>query len=172
MSKQYDEYLKEHRVNVNRAADWMLTHLPACSELTDDQKNDFVDNVLWHDHTKFAPEEYIPYDAYFYGEKDEKAFNAAWLHHIHYNSHHWQHWLLMNDDGKVGDLGKFVAIEMPKICALEMIADWWSFSWQSNRLGEMFAWYAAHKDCIVLNEATRAYVERVLDEIRERLGEG
>ena len=69
----------------------------------------------------------------------------------------------MQDDGKYRDPDKVVALEMPKIYALEMVADWWSFSWRSGNLAEVFCWYGAHKDSIILHPSTREYVEGVLD---------
>ena len=54
---------------------------------------------------------------------------------------------------------------------LEMIADWWSFSWRSGNLREVFGWYDEHKSRIVLHPSTQEYVESVLGEIGEKLDE-
>lgn len=172
MSKQYDDYLEAHIAAVGNAAWWMVTKLDVVKELTKDEVNSFLANVNRHDESKLDIEEYEPYDEYFYGTKDGDLFNSAWLHHIHNNPHHWQHWLLVNDDGKCGDRGKIVALEMPRTYALEMVADWWSFSWRSGNLAEVFDWYERHKDGIVLHPDTREYVERILGEIREAIGKG
>jgi hypothetical protein len=51
-------------------------------------------------------------------EEIEIDFNKAWLHHIHLNDHHWNHWLLQQDSGELR------ALEMPDVCIKEMIADW------------------------------------------------
>lgn len=162
MSKEYDNYLKGHIVAVRKAANWMAVNLAAVKELSGADASVFLMNAALHDSSKWEDAEYRPYDAYFYGKKDEDAFSLAWLHHIHHNPHHWQHWLLMNDDGKYRDPNKVVA--------LEMVADWWSFSWRSGNLSEVFDWYEAHKDSIILHPSTREYVEAVLGEIRERIG--
>ena len=167
MSERYNAYLKKHIDAVVKAANWMADNLVIVDELPDDDVEQFLFNATQHDSSKYCLVEYEPYDAYFYGKKNQDTFDIAWLHHIHLNPHHWQHWLLMNDDGKYREPGKVVALEMPKIYALEMIADWWSFSWQSGDLTKMFGWYEEHKDCIVLHERTREYVERVLDDMRE-----
>ena len=76
----------------------------------------------------------------------------------------------MNDDGKCRDPSKVVALEMPKVYALEMVADWWSFSWKSGNLFEIFEWYDEHREHIILHERTREYVEHILDVIEEHLG--
>lgn len=169
MSKQYDEYLHEHIENVNKAARWIRKNIGDVVGLDEGHMIDFMMHAHYHDDSKFSITEYGPYDAYFYGEKDEDAFNRAWLHHIHENPHHWQHWLLMNDDGKYRDPAKVVPLEMPKVYALEMVADWWSFSWRSGNLTEVFDWYEEHKDNIILHPNTRSYVEYVLAEIRKGL---
>jgi len=172
MSREYDEYLNGHIAAVKKAAVWMLENLSVFADMSDQMRAAFIRRVWTHDGSKFGSAEYGPYDAYFYGEPDEDAFNAAWLHHIHNNPHHWQHWLLMYDDGKYRDPGKIVALEMPKVFALEMVADWWSFSWRSGDLAGMFSWYEEHRDCIVLHQKTREFVESVLAEIRGLIGEG
>lgn len=169
MSKEYTDYLNEHISAVLAAATWMAENLGIVRDMTDEAKFAFKTAVQNHDKSKWFAREYGPYDAYFYGEKDEEAFNRAWLHHIHHNPHHWQHWLLMNDDGKYRDPDKVFALEMPKVCALEMVADWWSFSWRSGNLEEVFDWYEEHRDNIILHPKTREYVESVLDEIRVKL---
>ena len=169
MSKEYDDYLKEHIGGVLNAADWMFRNLNVFDGMTDEEVCAFRNAVSYHDRSKYSSEEYDAYDAYFYGTKDEEAFNRAWLHHIHNNPHHWQHWLLMNDDGKYRDPDKVIPLEMPKVYALEMVADWWSFSWRTGNLEEVFDWYEEHRDNIVLHPKTREFVEAVLYEIRKRL---
>ena len=134
MSKEYDEYLDGHIDAVIKAGKWMAENLDAANDLSDEDRRVFMRNLVLHDISKYGTDEYGPYDAYFYGEADIDAFNRAWLHHIHWNPHHWQHWLLMNDDGKYRDPDKVIPLEMPKVYALEMVADWWSFSWRSGNL--------------------------------------
>ena len=169
MSKEYNEYLSKHVGAVHKAAAWMADNLAIVQGMTDEEKFAFWKAVRKHDDSKWCMREYVGYDACFYGEADEDAFNRAWLHHIHNNPHHWQHWLLMNDDGKYREPDKVIPLEMPEVCALEMVADWWSFSWRSGDLSEVFGWYEDHKDDMILHPKTREFVESVLSEIREKL---
>lgn len=169
MSYEYDNYLKEHINNVKRAGLYLAENFCETDVFSGVDLDEFHRLLRWHDSTKYWPDEYSAYDAYFYGERDEESFNFAWLHHIHNNPHHWQHWLLVNDDGELNDQGKIVPLEMPKVYALEMIADWWSFSWKSGNLDEIFAWYNEHKDKIILHDNTRRYVESTLSAINEHL---
>lgn len=155
MSTEYDSYLSNHVNMVNKAAAWMLGN-DILGNATDSQRRDFMCAVAAHDSSKWDDAEYPAYDAYFYGYKDEDAFNRAWLHHIHRNGHHWQHWVIPMDDGG------FEAVEMPEVCVWEMVADWWSFSWASGDLYEVFDWYENHKFIIILHNDTRALVEWML----------
>ena len=72
MSKEYDEYLYEHIMDVNRAFSWLRTNLP---EVVD--PNGGFTTILYlgrHDESKYSYEEYDAYDAYFYGEKTLSRF--------------------------------------------------------------------------------------------------
>ena len=104
------------------------------------------------------------YDNYFYGDKSEEdEFNYAWLQHIHNNPHHWQYWVLINDDD--GTIG----LDIPYNYIIEMILDWWSFSWKTGNLYEIFNWYNEHKKTMILNETTKIIVESILNDMREIL---
>lgn len=166
MMSKYDLYLNEHISGVVNAFDWMVDNLP---ELFSEYDSDYLGELVsMHDSSKYSEEEYLPYCAYFYGEqtdfvKDE--FNKAWLHHQHENPHHWQHWLLREDDGN------FIAIEMPYQYIVEMICDWWSFSWSKGNLYEIFDWYEKNKEKQLLNEKTLIIVESILEKIKNKLDE-
>lgn len=168
MSLEYDNYLKEHKVNVGAALVWLQDNLPEVLNCTDEDGNDFDwewQIILKHDASKSDPEEYDAYDNYFYGNKsfeNTQKFNLAWLHHIHVNPHHWQHWVLINDDPKEG----IICLDMPYNYIIEMICDWWSFSFKTGNLSEIFNWYDKHKAHILLSDDTREIVEDILGKIR------
>ena len=86
--------------------------------------------------------------------------------HIHENPHHWQHWVLNNDEPEEGE----VILEMDYIYIIEMICDWWAFSWQKGDLSEIFSWYDKHQKYIKLAPNTRKTVEDILWALRGRLG--
>lgn len=154
--KKYDKYLEEHINNVKKAYK-ILVNEGVFEE--DEETKSIIDS---HDKSKYSKEEYDAYGEYFYGDKDEEAFNKAWLHHQHNNPHHWQYWLLREDDSK--DL---VAIEMPEKYVKEMICDWLSFSIKSGDLQEIHKWYKDNKSKQVLHEKTRELVEDYLKKIKE-----
>ena len=56
---------------------------------------------------------------------------------------------------------------MPYNYIIEMILDWWSFSWKSNNLYEIFDWYNEHKKTMILNENTKIIVESMLKDMKE-----
>lgn len=112
-----------------------------------------------HDWSKLLPDEWIPYANFFYTKKHdtEHAFDVAWLKHQHRNPHHWQHWILKNDDGTI------VALEMPRRYALEMICDWIGAGRAIvGPASSTSEWYQKNKDRIVLHPKTREFVEFTL----------
>ena len=173
MSISYDNYIYEHCENVLRGLQWMRDHIPEVGDA--DIWAKAMDAANLHDDSKWDVREYDAYDRYFYGSRSSEVvrkFDYAWLHHIHNNPHHWQYWLLFQDDPKgkefvnpeTGDRIKtpFKALEMPRYEVLHMIADWWSFSWKSERYGEIFEWYDQHRKKMILNPMTRHIVEDIL----------
>ena len=163
MSAKYNEYISNHIANVKKAYLWLKDR--AIIDLKEAEA-DFLNQLNIHDLSKYGEEEYKAYDLYFYGTKTEKVkkdFDYAWLHHIHENPHHWQHWVLVNDDEDT------YALEMPKEFVYEMICDWWSFSHKTDNLYEIFDWYKAHSKNMILHENTRKLVEEILDKIKQEL---
>lgn len=120
-----------------------------------------------HDWSKFLPDELVPYANYFYGgdkrkdrfyspEQGTYEFNVAWMKHQHRNPHHWQHWILQNDDGTV------VPLEMPVKYVKEMICDWVGAG-KAQGFDDTVSWYLKNKDKMILSVATRLYVESELE---------
>ncbi len=166
MSYQYDQYLAKHKENVRNGFEWLQTNLP---ELVKDIPNLGWQTGFAHDQSKSEPDEYEAYDAYFYGGnrsfKVVQEYRKAWLMHLHRNPHHWQHWVLINDDPKEGE----ILIEMPINYIFEMVCDWWAFSWAKGNQQEIFKWYDEHKNYMKLHPNTRKKVEEILSKIKEKL---
>lgn len=169
MSREYEEYLRDHIDNVNRAFRWIRDNV---SEIFDDRlRIETSYGFPEHDASKWNKDEYNAYDEYFYGGNKSdsviREFNYAWLTHIHKNPHHWQHWVLINDDPDEGE----IVMDMPMRYIIEMICDWWAFSWKKEKLDEIFSWYNEHKKYMKLSEKTRETVEDILGKIKARLDE-
>ena len=169
MSREYDIYLEQHKDNVRKGFEWLKVNLPQllnCSKSIDDLEDQICCN---HDASKSLPDEYVAYDRYFYGgnrSHDVVAnFRYAWLMHIHRNPHHWQFYVLMNDEPGEG----VIALDMRYDHILEMICDWWAFSWKEGNLFEIFKWYDEHKDYMRLSPKTRKTVEDILKKIKAEL---
>ncbi len=162
MSSEYNRYLSKHIENVKKGYKWLIEHFPDIR--TAMIGSDYIFEN--HDNSKYYIDEYDAYDHYFYGNKsyeNVKNFKYAWLHHIHNNPHHWQYWVLQNDDD-----GEEI-LEMPYHYIVEMICDWWSFSWLNENLYEIFDWYEKHKSAMKLAEKTRKTVEDILSKIKAEL---
>lgn len=171
MSVKYDEYLQDHKNNVYKAFEWLKEHYFP-KHIYD---NDFINELAHmtqfnHDASKTDIEEYEAYDQHFYGNRsyeNEEAFLYAWNHHLHNNPHHWQYWILVNDDKDNGEK----LLEIPDKYIFEMICDWWSFSWRSGNLYEIFDWYEKGKDYRKINPVSLEKIETILATIKHLLDE-
>ena len=162
MSKDYTNYIIEHRDNVLKAYQWLVDHKII--------SNNYQHNIATHDISKWSNEEYDAYDKYFYGKQGKttevkEAFNFAWLHHIHANPHHWQHWVLINDDDGTQ------ALEMPEEFVIEMFCDHASFSFKTGNLEEVSKWYKDHKLNMILHRNTRVMYEDIHDKYMKAIKE-
>jgi len=136
--------------------------------------------LIWrgitHDLSKFKPSELIPYARYFYGnypsiesvhgdfrnqispfkEDIERQFDKAWLFHIHRNPHHWQYWLLQEDDGPLKN------IPIPVKYLKEMLCDWRGAGRAITGEDNTPSWYLTNRQNINLNRINRKWIERQL----------
>lgn len=162
MSKAYNKYIKQHLDFVKAAYLWLVEH--------DIIKDEFRHRINTHDLSKFDDAEYEAYDKYFHGPSKtaevKAAFDVAWLHHIHQNPHHWQHWVLVNDDDGTK------VLEMPQEYVVEMLCDHLSFSFKENKLDEIFKWYDAHKDNMLLHKKSKALYEKLLNKYKDTIKDG
>jgi hypothetical protein len=160
---KYDKYIFEHRQNVYKSYRWLVDKGIIV------HRNILEWNIRDHDMSKYNMKEFEPYAKYFYGEEItpeiEKAFDFAWNHHQKSNPHHWEYWLMFKDSGEIK------VLEMPYEYIVEMICDWWAFSWKKGNLKEIFSWYEANKNIMLLHENTRKQVEELLNKIEESLEE-
>lgn len=179
---QYNDYLTTHISNVKRGYEWLKDNLPdilAIDNYADEISyyGELDEIIANHDKSKYnkVPDadnyyeltcEYDAYANYFYGEpsdEDKELFDLAWLSHIHNNPHHWQHWMLQNDEDGLRIL------DMPYVFIVEMFCDHWSFSWRSDNLMGIEEWYLNHKDGILLSDSTRKTYETILNSVKSKL---
>ena len=126
---------------------------------------------LIHDWSKFRWSEWAPYVNHFYGhdaeayskrEKDDEAFDQAWLYHQNRNRHHPQYWTSTNRRKEI------TVAEMPIKYTEEMLADWIGAA-RAKGQGGIYSptWYDRVKNTLILGEATRRWVENAIDRLRE-----
>lgn len=127
---RYEEYLRDHRQNVQYAMDWIINHIDfhALSYLPkiDNLRQILEMQAKCHDESKYTALEYPFYENYFYGDNPAdpqvvEAFEQAWLHHIRQNPHHWQHWVLIHDEPAEDGAPDITPLEMPP----PMWWKWW-----------------------------------------------
>lgn len=114
------------------------------------------DQLRIHDQSKFSVYEFMPYANKFFGG-DDSEFDAAWLHHKNNNKHHWNHWVLPDEDGGLS------TVKMPDHYALEMVADWMGASKQYTGSWDMTEWLKEKAQFIKLHPPTREYVTMILN---------
>ena len=130
-----------------------------------------------HDLSKFLPGEWGPYANFFYGEKPaevrdstgyykptdtgDSAFDFAWLLHQKKNRHHWQWWLLPEDEGGVK------LLPMPYVCVLEMICDWYGAG--RAQMGGLHKgwdsvadWWVVNQHKMQIHKATFSTIDQLL----------
>lgn len=109
-----------------------------------------------HDWQKFSPAEFPPYAKHFYGRtphtdrREDPAFERAFLHHLHFGPHHWEHWCVPNRK----------PLRVPDKYLREMAADWLAMACMFNN--PQTKWYGEHRAKIVMHPESRAAIERLL----------
>ena len=110
-----------------------------------------------HDLSKLRPSEFFPYAEHFYGTKDNSDIDFAWLLHQKRNKHHWQWWLLTEDEGETK------ALSMADEYMKEMFCDWKGAGKVVDEL-DIKKWYIKNKNNMCLHPTIRLYVEYKLFE--------
>ena len=131
------------------------------------------DIPLWraiiHDWSKFTPAELPHYQRQFFGDKsDPEGFAKAWLHHIHRNPHHWNHWVVCGDYWTKEARKKNIfnnALPMPPIYVREMVADWLGASRAYTGSWDMTDWLSKNLAQIQIHPHTKFRVTQVLKEM-------
>ena len=84
----------------------------------------------------------------------KRSFDYAWCKHQKKNPHHWQYWVLINDDGTLRPL------EMPLVYRIEMYCDWFSAGMTINGYDNTLNWYIKNRNNMVLAPKTRQWIEK------------
>jgi hypothetical protein len=118
-----------------------------------------------HDDSKWTEAEFPGYARHFKGGGAPDEFATAWLHHIHYNPHHWQHWIYPDGFTPKGSNVENGVVEMPANYALEMIADWMGASRAYTGSWDMKDWLWNHIPKITVHSKTAKFLRQELDHL-------
>ncbi len=145
----------------------------------------FKEGLFWrgltHDLSKFGSKEFGPYARNFFWPHEnppvemdvtstvdwaeqqninkaerKRLFDIAWLHHMNANDHHWNYWVIRNDDYNV------VIVPMPIASAKEMVCDWRGMSRARNGKDDSLTWYRINRDKMMIHKDTRIIIEEML----------
>lgn len=117
-----------------------------------------------HDLSKWDKAEFAGFARHFHGGGAPDEFSKAWLHHIHHNPHHWQHWIFPDGYTPQGSSVENGVVEMPEHYALEMVANWLGTSRAYTGSGDMTDWWLGkHLPEIRVHSQTRAYLIEILN---------
>ena len=128
---KYTDYINNHIANVqevyDKNADVFKSVFP--NVYNSKQVMQLYINIENHDKSKFDENEFWYYAMRFFpvkgidpnSEKVKKDFKIGWLHHVHNNAHHPNHWALVDDN-------QIYLFDMPDIYIIEMLCDWMAMS--------------------------------------------
>lgn len=128
-----------------------------------------------HDISKFSPSEFIRYANFFFNPDGTRRkglptsankcsgddLDYGWLFHQNRNKHHWQFWILINDEEEPK------VLDMPEVYIKEMICDWKGAgkaqgtnpdgSWE-----EVATYYLKNKDKVIFSQNTNDLFTKIL----------
>lgn len=114
---------------------------------------------LCHDLSKFRWwSEFKPHALYFFGppeKRDQNALDAAWLRHIHRNPHHWNFYLVVDEEGYVN------CLDIPDKYRKEMLADFLAKG--QSRGANAWDWYECHNRTLGLHPNVHRWLKTQLD---------
>ena len=120
-----------------------------------------------HDMSKFSPVEFLESVKYYQGNrspidrcKEVNGWSKAWQHHKGRNDHHYEYFIDNLDNG--GE-----AIEMPKDCVLELIADYLgagrAYMGKSFSYKKEYEWWENKKQKpLLMHKNTKKFIDEVL----------
>lgn len=156
--KAYSNYIVEHLKNVRHVWDLIQPKLKGEHWIDDYYYNLINERVRVHDISKLSDSEFKGYRQFFYPFENEEPnkdiLNVSWLHHIHNNDHHWEHWVIC--EGKHS-----IALDMPTECIFEMLLDWAAMSITFGDTPRKF--YEKNKSTMLFHEKTSKYIESIID---------
>lgn len=166
---KYKEYLTSHINGVQQAYEECFKG-KLNDVLSEEEISNLENNIKNHDKSKYTESEWTPYIDFFYPEEGKtsedarKEFDYACLHHYHHNPHHWNHWILNDDENKENDK----VLDMDLIYIIEMLCDWHSFSLK-NPESTAFSWWEKNKENMNMTDNTIELVNKYIQYVNKPL---
>lgn len=164
--QKYRKYVETHIANVKQSFDWISSN---CPEVFADCDMEYLSREIdEHDLSKYSEEEFYPYARYFYLDKNnpvyKKEFDKAWNHHQKTNKHHWEYWLMREDN-------KTIPLDMPAEEIAHEICDWMSFGFKNGDLLNIGSYYQMNKGRMLMSPKTRKSLEERLQMLVYKINE-
>lgn len=163
-AKDYLKYLKQHIECVALAYERLKEIIP---DLFDGHDDEIIlkteQHIKEHDSIKFSPDRLKIYGEHFLGKSDKEEYNKLILEHIANCPHHFQHWLVFYDRDNIQ------AVEIPYDYIIEMICDWYSFSFIKNDEKEIVNWYKMARNRMIFAPKTQIIIDNIIDKIEKFL---
>lgn len=128
---------------------------------------------LFHDLSKYTPTEFIPGAKYYFGtrspnegEREEKGYSLAWMHHKGRNRHHFEYWVDIDPVVK-----EYVPVKMPLRFVIEMFCDRVAaskiYGGRNYTDDKPFAYFDRGRDRRRIHPETSAFLEKLLRMLKD-----
>jgi hypothetical protein len=128
--------------------------------------------LIIHDWSKFTLTELFGYAGNIYGTVSKVKWAKSWLHHLHYNPHHPEHWVLSwrGNPGFYDDLGEHIApfvtiLPMPETYVREMIADMMATGYKVTGSWDIADWLNQNGPNQHFHDDTIVTIDKIMKEI-------
>ena len=163
-AENYLKYLNQHISCVAKAYNHLKIIIP---DLFDGFSDEVIklteEHIKEHDSIKFDPERLRIYGEHFLNKYDKDEYNKLIWEHIQKCPHHFQHWLIFYTPQRIE------ALEIPYDYIIEMICDWYSFSFIKNDETEIVLWYKKYRNSMIFAPKTQIIIDNIIDKIQKYL---
>ena len=129
---------------------------------------------ITHDLSKYTPAEFSVGIRYWTGkrspnagERQEKGFSTAWMHHKGRNRHHWEYWTDLSPE-----TGRYESCPMPRKYLVEMVMDRRAacMTYEGDAYTDASAWnyYIRSRERKNMHPTLQRELEYLLEMLRDR----
>jgi hypothetical protein len=151
------EYVYSHNTLVNSIWESFLKYVPEDKNISDYQKTVISQNLVNHDLSKLDICEAEGFSSWYFDESNdfEQYLYSVNKHH-HKNTHHWEHWIVLNNSIPV-------PLKMPFSDIIEMLCNWSANIVSSTVRMTLSEWYEENKGVFMLHFKTVEIIEMYLE---------